>query len=70
MGNHRKHSREYRTNKIKYKIMKWITIKLMNYQTKKAKKQFDKEKNYILKKAMRDMIESYKDTVMFIKANK
>ena len=49
--------------------MNWITLKLMKYQLKKVQKQFDKETHYILKKAMRDMLESYKNTIMFIEAN-
>ena len=49
--------------------MNWITLKLMKYQLKKVQKQFDKETHYIVKKAMGEMLQSYKDTIMFIEAN-
>ena len=49
--------------------MNWIALKLMKYQLKKVQKQFDKETHYIVKKAMMDMLESYKNTIMFIEAN-
>ena len=49
--------------------MNWITLILMKYQLKKVKKQFDKETHSIIKKATYDMLDSYRNTIMFIKAN-
>jgi len=42
----------------------------MQYQLKKVQKQFDKETHSVIKKAMGNMLESYKATIMFIKANR
>ena len=49
--------------------MDWITIKLMQYQLKKAKRQHKNEEHDIIKRAKSDMVKSYKTAVMFLKAN-
>jgi hypothetical protein len=46
--------------------MKWLTIKLMQHQLKKAKKQHEKEERSIIKKAMAHMVKSYENTIMFL----
>lgn len=47
--------------------MKWITIKLMQYQLKKAKKQEANHSNDIVKKAFTRMIDVYENTIGFLK---
>ena len=49
--------------------MNWITVKLMKYQLRKAKKQLDRQDNPIMQKAFSDMVTSYKTTIMFLKSN-
>lgn len=49
--------------------MDWITIKLMEYQLKKAKKQYSKVREDYVKSSYSKLIESYKTTIMFLKAN-
>ena len=49
--------------------MNWITIKLMQYQLKKAQKQHNNEENSIVKRAKSDMVKSYKTAIMFLEAN-
>lgn len=48
--------------------MVWITIKLMEYQLKRANKDKDNEEWYILARAYDDLIKSYETTIMFLKA--
>lgn len=47
----------------------WITLKLMQYQLKKAKKQHSKEQHPIVKRAIDDMVKSYESAIGFIEAN-
>ena len=49
--------------------MNWLTLKLMQYQLKKAQKQHEEETHSVIKRAKADMVKSYKNTIMFIKAN-
>ena len=49
--------------------MNWITIKLMQYQLKKAQKQQDKEEYELVARAYNDCIKTYKNAIMFLKAN-
>lgn len=49
--------------------MNWITIKLMQYQLKKAKKKLAKQEYSFMKRAFSDMVKSYESAIMFIKAN-
>ena len=49
--------------------MNWITVKLMKYQLKKAKKQLSKQEYSFTKQAFGDMIKSYKRTIIFLEAN-
>jgi hypothetical protein len=49
--------------------MNWITKKLMQYQLKKAKKQYHKQEYSFTKRALGDMIKSYENAIMFIEAN-
>ena len=49
--------------------MNWITLKLMNYQLEKAKKQLTKQEHSFTKRAFGDMVKSYESAIMFIKAN-
>jgi hypothetical protein len=49
--------------------MDWITIKLMEYQLKKAKKQKSKAREYLVEASYLNLIKSYKNTIMFLKAN-
>jgi len=49
--------------------MNWITLKLMQYQLKKAKKQSSKQEYSFAKRAFSDMVKSYESTIMFIEAN-
>lgn len=49
--------------------MNWITLKLMKYQLKKAKKQVDKHEYSFIKRAFGDMVKSYESTIMFLEAN-
>jgi len=49
--------------------MNWITIKLMQYQLKKAQKQQDKEEYELVARAYNDCIETYKNAIMFLEAN-
>ena len=51
------------------KIMNWITLKLMNYQLKKAKKQLGKQEHSFTIRAFGDMVKSYENTINFIEAN-
>jgi hypothetical protein len=50
--------------------MNWLTLKLMQYQLKKAKKQHNKEERSIIKRALSHMVKSYESTIMFLEANK
>lgn len=50
--------------------MKWITIKLMQYQLKKAKKKRDCEEWDILARAYGDLIRSYESAIMFLHSDK
>jgi hypothetical protein len=51
--------------------MKWITIQLLRLQLNKVQKQrTEMLNNIILAKAYDDMIQSYKHTIMFLKAHK
>ena len=49
--------------------MNCVTVKLMQYQLKKAKKQLSNQECSILKRAYGDMIKSYKTTIIFLKTN-
>jgi len=49
--------------------MKYITIMLMKYQLRKAKRQQRKNDNTIVKQAFEHLIENYKSTIMFLDAN-
>ena len=49
--------------------MEWITIKLMEYQLKKAKKQHSKAREDFVEASYFRLIESYKTAIMFLKAN-
>lgn len=49
--------------------MNWITIKLMNYQLRKIKRQLEKKEISYVRRAYKDMIESYEDAIMFLEAN-
>jgi len=49
--------------------MNWITIKLMQYQLKKAKKQSKKQKYSFMKRAFDEMAKSYESTIWFLKAD-
>jgi hypothetical protein len=50
-------------------IMNWITIKLMQYQLKKAKRQLSKQKHSFIKRAFGDMVKCYENTIIFLKVN-
>ena len=50
--------------------MDWITIKLMQYQLKKAKNQSKKQKYSFVKRAFDEMAKSYENTIWFLKADK
>ena len=49
--------------------MNWITLKLMRYQLKKAKKQHSKAREDFVEASYFRLIESYKTAIMFLKAN-
>ena len=49
--------------------MKWITIKLLELQLKKVKKQRLARENVIVAEAYEIMIQSYKHTIMYLKAH-
>jgi hypothetical protein len=49
--------------------MNWITIKLMQYQLKKVQRQQDKEEYDLVARAYNECIKTYKNTIMFLKAN-
>ena len=49
--------------------MNWITLKLMRYQLKKAKRQQDQEEYDIIARAYRDLIKSYETAILFLEAN-
>ena len=49
--------------------MKWIAIRLLTYQINKAYLKKINTKESILIKAYDNMIQSYKDTIMFLKAD-
>ena len=49
--------------------MKWLTIKLMELQLKRVKKQRLNIDNDIVSQAYGNMIKTYKDSIMFLKAN-
>jgi uncharacterized protein YaaR (DUF327 family) len=46
--------------------MNWITLKLLQYQLKKANKKLTKQKYYYNIKAYSQMIKSYESAIMFI----
>ena len=48
--------------------MKIITIKLMQFQLQRAKKQQVKEKNSIVVKAYSKLIRNYENTIMYLKS--
>ena len=48
--------------------MKIITIKLMQFQLQRAKKQQAKEKNPIVLKAYSKLIKNYEYTIMYLKS--
>ena len=50
--------------------MDWITIKLMEYQLKKAKKQQSKARESFVYAAYLNLITNYKNTIMYLKANR
>ncbi len=50
--------------------MDWITIKLMEYQLKKAKRQKSKAKESFVESAYLNLITNYKNTIMYLKANR
>jgi hypothetical protein len=50
-------------------IMDWITIKLMEYQLKKAKKQRSKAREDYVEASYFRLIKSYETAIMFLKAN-
>ena len=52
-----------------WKIMNWITKKLMQYQLKKAKKQLTKQEYSFTKRAFGDMVKSYESAIRFLEAN-
>jgi len=49
--------------------MNWITIKLMQYQLKKAKKQLSEQEYSFTIRAFGDMVKSYESAILFLKAN-
>ena len=49
--------------------MDWITIKLMEYQLKKAKKQHSKAREDYVEATYFGLIKSYKSTIRFLKSN-
>lgn len=49
--------------------MNWITIKLMQYQLKKAKKELEKQEYSFMKRAFGDMVKSCESTIRFLEAN-
>lgn len=49
--------------------MKWITIKLMKYQLRLAKRNQENQENDIIKRAYQHAIECYRDTIMFLDAD-
>lgn len=49
--------------------MKWITIKLMQYQLKKAKKKLNKQKYSFMKTAFSNMIKSYEVAIMYLESS-
>lgn len=49
--------------------MNWITLKLMQYQLKKAKKKLEKQEYSFMKRAFGDMVKSYQSSIMFLEAN-
>jgi hypothetical protein len=50
--------------------MKWITILLMKHALKKAIKKESKCDNSIIKSAYKNLIKNYKNTIMFLEADK
>lgn len=50
-------------------IIKRITLLLMKYNLKVAKKRVSKEENTIMKRAFSDLIKSYETTIMFLEAD-
>jgi len=50
--------------------MDWITIKLMEYQLKKAKRQKSKARESFVDAAYFNLITNYKSTILFLKANR
>ena len=49
--------------------MNWITLKLMKYQLKKAKRKVNKHQHSFMKRAFCDMIKSYESAIMFLEAD-
>ena len=49
--------------------MDWITIKLMEYQLKKAKKQHSKARESYVEASYFRLIDSYKTAIMYLEAN-
>ena len=50
--------------------MTWITIKLMQFQLYRITKQKAKLDSVIIAQAYVNMLKTYNDTIMFLKANK
>jgi len=50
--------------------MDWITIKLMEYQLKKAERQKSKARESFMESAYFNLITNYKNTIMYLKANR
>lgn len=47
--------------------MNWVTIKLMEYQLKKAQKQRSKARESYVEASYFRLIKSYRTTIMFLK---
>lgn len=51
-------------------MIKWITIQLMKYWLKRAKKHHSKETNTIVKQSYSNLIRNYKNTIVYLEAQK
>ena len=55
---------------MKSKILNYLTLKLMEYQVKKADKLTVNEENTIIRSAYENMSKSYQTTCLYLKSNK
>jgi hypothetical protein len=46
--------------------MNWITIQLLKLKIREAKKRMNKESNDIVKRAYKDLIQSFESSILFL----